>query len=83
MFENKVDKVYGVHYSRWIMSWIREGGYFVSTGTGYWQFKEWLKSMNVDKDDIDAIMEMAMNGKMEFEHSAWDFIQELKKIGEY
>ena len=74
MFENKT--VGGIYYSRFIMSWIRMGGRLNSHGGGLDDFKEWLKSIEVNEMDIENIVRLASNGKMELETSAGRFIKE-------
>lgn len=73
----------GIHPTRFIMSWVREGGKLRRRGDGIDDFREWLKTLIIDgkplsENDIDHIMFLATNGKMEFEYSARNFIAELK-----
>ena len=75
MFENV--KVKGVHASRYIMSWIREGGSLHwMAGTG--GFTEWLESLELSESEIESICEIARSGKMELEMSAARFLKNIK-----
>ena len=76
MWENKLDSKYGIYYSRWIASWIKEGG-TVSRG-GLWLMKDWLRSLDLNEEDIKAITFLADNGKLELENSASDFLETHK-----
>ena len=69
MLENKKTK-YGIHYSRYIMSWLNAGGEYFGT-----KFEEWLRSEQLTDDEIRDIKEMAMNGKFELEQNARAFIK--------
>lgn len=73
MFENKLDSRHQIHYSRYIMSWIREGGNCKDQGG----FKAWLKSLKVPDEEIREIWLMMSNGKLELETSASNFIKVL------
>jgi hypothetical protein len=72
MFENKA--INGIFASRFIMSWIRSGGTFNRNG-GYSIFSKWLKSLNLSDEDVNYIVNLAENGKLELEESAKAFIQ--------
>lgn len=77
MFENK--QINGYTYAtRYIASWIREGGqlrYYNDLKL----FKEWLRSLGLNEEDVTHILILAENGKMELEHSARKFIEEHSK----
>ena len=73
MFENGLAN--GVHYSRYIMSWVRMGG-SCSKRAGYSMFEDWLKSSNLEPEDIENITHMAQNGRMELETSAARFLKQ-------
>jgi len=77
MFENKMIK--GVHASRYIMSWIREGGE-LHWRAGISEFNDWLKSLNLTDDEMEPIIEIAQNGKMELEVSAGRFLNKTKEL---
>lgn len=77
MFENL--KANEVHYSRYIMSWIRMGGE-ISIRRGQCDFRDWLKSLDLEQEDIDNIMQIARNGKMELETSARRFILQKEEL---
>ena len=76
MFENKV--INGCDYAtRFIMSWVRSGGTFDKHGEGYNDFRNWLESLELKTEDIEDIMFLAQNGKLELEISAKKFITNL------
>lgn len=75
MFENTVVK--GVHASRYIMSYIRMGGK-ISKRAGASDFEDWLQSLELTEDEMQSIMHMALNGKMELETSAARFLKNIK-----
>ena len=75
-FENKV--INGCDYAtRFIMSWVRSGGTFGKHGKGYDDFRKWLESLELQTEDIEDIMFLAQNGKLELEVSAKKFITNL------
>ena len=76
MFENKI--INGCDYAtRFIMSWVRSGGTFSKHGKGYDDFRKWLESLELKTEDIEDIMFLAQNGKLELEVSAKKFITNL------
>lgn len=81
MFENVL--IRGCHASRYIMSWIREGGTFTTSGLGYYGFGNWLKSLGLNDLEIDIITDIARNGKLELEMSAKQFLKDHMKSGKY
>ena len=75
-FENKI--INGCDYAtRFIMSWVRSGGTFGKHGKGYDDFRKWLESLELKTEDIEDIMFLARNGKLELEVSAKKFITNL------
>ena len=78
MFENKVIDGY-VYATRFIMSWIRSGGKFDKRGKGYGDFRGWLESLGLEDRDINDIMFLAQNGKLELEVSAKNYITNLSR----
>ena len=64
---------FNVHASRYIASFILAGGNVRSSS-----FNDWLESLEVSKDDIHYITELARNGKLELETSAKIFLQNSK-----
>ena len=72
MLENK--KHNGIHYSRYIASWINAGGKYFDE-----EFLEWLKSEGFEEDDARDVREMATCGKLELETSAKKFINKEKE----
>ena len=76
MFENKIINGY-TYATRFIMSWVRSGGTFDKRGKGYDDFRNWLESLELKTEDIEDIMFLARNGKLELEVSAKKFITNL------
>ena len=74
-FDNAVIK--GVHASRYIMSYLREGG----EANYRDKFREWLKSlpMELTEEEIDYIVGIYDNGKMELEMNAKRFLKNYKE----
>lgn len=71
MFENGKVKATGIHYSRYIASWNNVGGTY--------GFEEWLESMSeITENERRDILEMQMNGKLELEINAKEFIKKHK-----
>lgn len=69
----------GIHATRFIMSWVRSGGE-LRYGKDYDDFKEWLGTIKVDgknlsDQDVNHIMDLATNGKMELEYLAKEFMK--------
>jgi len=75
-FKNKLTHN-GIHYSRYIASWTNEV---------YWRnysprllsfgntFKKWLRSEGLTDKEVNDIVLMATNGKLELEESAKRFM---------
>ena len=78
MFENKVIDGY-TYATRFIMSWVRSGGKFDKSGKGYGDFRKWLESLELDPVDIEDIMFLALNGQLELEVSAKNYITNLSQ----
>ena len=76
MFENKVINGY-IYATRFIISWVKSGGKFDRHGKGYDDFRKWLESLELKTEDIEDIMFLAQNGKLELEVSAKKFITNL------
>lgn len=76
MFENV--SIRGIHASRYIMSWVRSKGE-LHFRAGYSEFNEWLKSLGLDENEIQTIVDIARNGKLELETSAKAFLKNIKK----
>jgi hypothetical protein len=80
MFENRLIK--NIHASRYIMSWVRVGGTFTRNGLKqYDDFRNWLESLslNLSDEEVNDIVYLAQNGKMELEISAKTFIENMNK----
>ena len=78
MFENKVINGY-IYATRFIISWVKSGGKFDRHGKGYDDFRNWLKSLGLKTGDINDIMFLAQNGKLELEVSAKNYITNLSR----
>ena len=76
MFENKDIDGY-TYATRFIMSWVRSGGKFDKSGKGYGDFRKWLESLELDPVDIEDIMFLALNGQLELEVSAKNYMANL------
>ncbi len=71
-FENKLTHN-GIHYSRYIASWLKVGGQIHYRGL----FQKWLKEREqLTDEEIYEITEMARNGKLELQESALEFMSE-------
>ena len=75
--ENEVIK--GIHASRYIMSWYNAGGAKGKTG-----FVSWLRQLRINGEpltelEIRRIRHMQVNGKLELEMNAREFISEQSK----
>lgn len=70
-FENKIFE--GIHYSRFIISWVKSGGKVT-------HIRSWLRQLTINgktipEDVIDEIYDIATNGKMELESNAAKFLE--------
>ena len=63
-----------VYYTRFIASWAREGGDMTHL-RAKGGFKDWLKTLPLTEEEIDDIVFLAENGKMELENSARAFMR--------
>ena len=84
--ENKISSQ-GIHYLRYLMSWVKIGGTFNSLPywtvkeeckekyMGFHGFKRWLESLELPEEEIRDIISMAGHGKFELECSARDFLK--------
>ena len=74
-FDNVI--IRGTHASRYIMSYLREGGEANYRG----KFRKWLKSlpMELTEEEIDYIVGIYDNGKMELEMNAKRFLKNYKE----
>lgn len=72
MFENRI--IEGVHISRYVTSWVKEGGKLNYT------FKEWLRTLTINgrkltNDEIRDIYNFGTNGKLELEEHAKQYLR--------
>jgi hypothetical protein len=72
MFENRI--IEGVHISRYVASWVKEGGKLNYT------FKEWLRTLSINgrkltNDEICDIYNFGTNGKLELEEHAKQYLR--------
>lgn len=77
MFENKA--IRGIYTSRYIASWVREGGELIDLKKKS-LFVKWLKRLGLDQEEVDYIYNFATNGKMELESDARRFIEEHNEM---
>ena len=71
MLENKKVKATGIHYSRYIASWMNCGNEY--------GFEEWLKTMpEITEDERRDIKEMYMCGKLELETDIKKFLRNFQ-----
>lgn len=75
-FENKYIENF-TYESRIIASWIIAGGK-VTGGSNRKLFKEWLQSIGIGETDIDHILFLAENGKLEYQCNAREFLKNNK-----
>lgn len=73
-WENKLYE--GIHYSRFIVSYAKEGGDLGKRR----KFEEWLRTLvingkHIPEEVIDEISFIASNGKFELENSAREFLK--------
>ena len=73
MFTNNL--VNDIHETRYIVSWLRAGGSFYYL-EDVADFRYWLKSLGLKKEEINHIVDLATVGKMELEKSAAKFMAE-------
>ena len=78
-FENKIYE--GIHYSRFIASWVKVGGELRSRNA--YLMKDWLRQLIINDKPIpeEVIMEIynfATNGKLELQANARNFIFQRK-----
>lgn len=73
-FENKQVNGY-VYYTRFFASWIRSGGdpIYLRKERG---FEDWLRHLGLNEEDINGIMFLAENGRLELETDAKRFLKE-------
>ena len=76
-WRNNVDDEHKIYYSRYIASWLNAGG-SLKTLVGRDLFKDWLKRIGVNENDIHDIYEMATNGKLELETNAKLYLELVK-----
>lgn len=74
MFENKVYE--GIHYSRFIASWVKAGGVITRGGLTNWLRTLTINGKDIPDDVINEIVNLATNGKLELEDHARAYIKE-------
>lgn len=81
-FENKTFE--GIHYSRFIASWVKANGHALYGMVG---FRTWLKSLiindkHIPNDVIQEICNLMGNGKLELQENAkrWISNKQLERI---
>lgn len=68
-FENVKTQSEDVHLTRYIISWLKEGGSLEDNRTEL--FEGWLRSHNLTDEEISKLEFMMECGRMELEHSAY------------
>lgn len=77
MWENK--QINGYTYAtRFIASWVRMGGQLGFHGEGVNDFRKWLTSLGLNEADINHIVFLATNGKLELESKAKEFLANIE-----
>jgi hypothetical protein len=85
-FENALTDKAQIHYSRYIVSWIKmilryRKDLLAQTRAIELifgdEFEDWLRSEGLSEDEISDIRWIATNGKLELESSAASFIKSL------
>lgn len=74
MLENKKAGQHEAHYSRYIASWLNEGGSYFGK-----EFRDWLASEGLSENEIRDVMELATCGKLELEYSAKEYVKKYKE----
>lgn len=84
-FENVI--VRGDYATRFIMSWVNVGGnfdtkqYWKDGGyTGLHGFKKWLASIGLTDKEIADCVDLATNGRLEYETSAIKFMEKQEVL---
>ena len=75
MFTNKL--IGDIYATRFIMSWVRMGGKLGKQGDGVGDFRKWLTSLDLNEEDIEHIIFIATNGKLELEVSARKYLENI------
>jgi len=75
-FEN--DTVRGIHYSRFVASWVKICRWNKVMPYFNEEFMDWLKSLGLPERDIINIRDMADDGKLELELSVEKYLKEHK-----
>ena len=73
MFNNNL--INDIHKSRYIASWLKEGGRLYY-GEDIDNFYKWLLSLGLTEDEAQQVVNLATNGKLELENSARKFLNE-------
>ena len=78
-FENyKAKTRFGeVHLSRILASWRNSGGPNPEYGEDNSLFEDWCRAeLQISEEDARNAVEFSCNGKMELEHSAYEYLKE-------
>ena len=83
-FENKIYE--GIHYSRFIASWLQSGGTDMIVRPRNYGLRLWLNSLIINdkpipEEVVEEIMDLANNGKLELECNAKAFQKFYKEHG--
>lgn len=74
-FENKLSSEQ-VHYSRYIASFIKVCG-DVGVSFNYRLFYKWLHTLKLSEEEIEGIVMLAFNGRIELEENARKYLANL------
>lgn len=74
MFENIMIDGH-IYATRFIVSWLKAGG-TLNKPDDFTKFEDWLKSLELSKEDIRCIKFLATNGKLELKEDAKRFLNE-------
>lgn len=75
-FENFT--INGIYATRFIASWLAEGGK-LKNGSDLCLFRTWLRSLKLTNEEVDRISFLVTNGKLELKMSAQEFLEEHDK----
>ena len=78
MFEFENFTINGIYATRFIASWLKEGGK-LKNGSDLALFRTWLRTLKLSNEEVDRISFLVTNGKLELEMSAQDFLEENDK----
>lgn len=72
-FVNARTEYEGVHYTRYIASWLKVGGSIDDCSTE--RFRDWLRHHHVTEDEINDIELIMDNGRLELQTTAKEWLK--------